>query len=269
MINKKFKYNSMNVIIICVILSFLSLSQAEITLTIGNGAGYPGSEGNQVDISLDNQDDEVGGVQIDICDVDDYLSCTECNLTERTVDFTCLCYEQKNGCAGVVLYSPTCNFIDKDTGPIFSISYNVSEEAPPGECRDLNSQNIVVSDMFGNPLSANANPGEFCFVGCGDICPPDDSLTPGWDCGDGVVDIYDLMCEIEFAMSLNTPDECQAMRVDLPTGTPGLLSNCPSEDIGGCCPPDGQVDILDIMVIIDMAQGKSDCCNHYYTGAFY
>jgi len=133
MINKKFKYNSMNVIIICVILSFLSLSQAEITLTIGNGAGYPGSEGNQVDISLDNQDDEVGGVQIDICDVDDYLSCTECNLTERTVDFTCLCYEQKNGCAGVVLYSPTCNFIDKDTGPIFSISYNVSEEAPPQE----------------------------------------------------------------------------------------------------------------------------------------
>ncbi len=269
MINKKLKQFSINFIIICVTCIFLPLSRADITITVGNGAGYPGSEGNQVDISLDNQEDELGGVQIDICDVDDYLACTGCSITERTIDFNCICYEQKNGCAGIVLYSPTCTIIDEGIGPIFSVSYNVSEQAPPGECRYLNPQNVVTLDMLGNQLVASANPGRFCFTGCGDICPPDDLSVPGFDCGDGVVDIYDIMCAVEFAMTITTPDECKAVRVELPTGTPGQFGNCPGEDVGGCCPPDGKMDILDVMVVIDIAQGRSDCCNHYYTGVSY
>jgi len=248
--------------------TFPSHTHAQVNLTIGSGVGYPGSEGNQVQVSLDNQNDVVGAVELEICDVDDYLFSTACTTTERTIDFTCLSYEQKNGCVGVVLYSPTCSFIDEGTGPIFTLSYNVSEVAPPGECRDLLSQNLRILDMLGNPLPATTIPGIFCFIGCGDICPPDDPSTPGLDCGDGIVDIYDLVCEIEFVMTSNTPNQCQATRVDLPNGTPGIQGSC-SEDVDGCCAPNGSLDILDIMVIIDMAQGRPDCCNHFYTGAFY
>ena len=247
------------------LFAFLSMSYAQVSLTVGNGTGYPGSSGRQVTLNLDNQNDVVGGVQLDICDVDDYIAATECSTTERTMDFICRTYEQKNGCVGVVVYSPTCSVISEGTGPIVSLSYNVSVDAPVGECRDLNPVNGVILDVVGDELPSAFNPGNFCFIGCGDICPPDNPATPEWDCGDGVVDIYDLMCEIEFVMTATTPDECQLQRVDLPTGTPGVLGNCPGEDVGGCCPPDGMVDILDVMVVIDIAQGRPDCCNFYYT----
>ena len=86
-----------------------------------------------------------------------------------------------------------------------------------------------------------------------------------------MVDIYDIMCEVDFALGATTPDDCQAMRADVPTGTPGLMGNCPDPEteIGGCCPPDGVIDILDIMVLIDMALDRQDCCSYYYMGIIY
>jgi hypothetical protein len=263
--NKKVSFCVLHSMTIFFLFAFLSMSNAQVSLTVGYGTGYPGSSGRRVAINLDNQSDVVGGVQIDICDVDDYLTATACNTTERTPDFICQSYEQKNGCVGVVVYSPTCSVISEGTGPIVTLSYDVSEDAPPGECRDLNPGNEVILDGLGSELPSAVNPGNFCFIGCGDICPPDDPATPEWDCGDGVVDIYDLMCQVEFVMTATTPDECQVQRIDLPTGTPGVFGSCPGEDVGGCCPPDGMVDILDVMVIIDIAQGRPDCCNYFYT----
>ena len=40
------------------------------------------------------------------------------------------------------------------------------------------------------------------------------------DCGDGVVDIYDIMCEVDLALTATTPNDCQLARADVPTGTP-------------------------------------------------
>jgi len=121
MVSKKFKILTIKLLIISFINIYLSLSYADVILTVGNGSGYPGSEGNKVEVILDNQDDAVGSVRLDVCDVDDYLSCTECETTERTLDFICLCYEQKNGCAGIVLYSSICETIEENAGPIFTI----------------------------------------------------------------------------------------------------------------------------------------------------
>jgi hypothetical protein len=77
-------------------------------------------------------------------------------------------------------------------------------------------------------------------------------------CGDGVVDIYDLMCEVDFVLTATTPDSCQLSRADVPTGSPP-----------GCIDPDGSIDILDIMVLIDMALNRQDCCSFYYKGLIY
>ena len=78
------------------------------------------------------------------------------------------------------------------------------------------------------------------------------------DCGDGVVDIYDIMCEVDLALTATAPNDCQAPRADVPTGTPPW-----------CTAPDGEINILDIMVLIDMALNRQDCCSFFYQGIIY
>ena len=114
----------------------------------------------------------------------------------------------------------------------------------------------MVSNYDGYQLTASGLEGTVCPVVCGDVCPPGSGTADL--CGDGVVDIYDIMCEVNFALSTNTPDECQELRVDVPTGTPP-----------DCTAPDGSINILDIMVLIDMALNRQDCCAFYYTGVIY
>ena len=262
MTNRIYTVSSTQLIVCLCFLTFcLPLSQA-VTLSIGDGSGIPGSTGNQVAVSLENQNDSVGVVQVDVCDVDDYLSCTTCETTERTSNFRCSAYEQKNGCVGVVMLSLTCDFIDEGTGPIFTLYCDISREAPPGECRDLNPENEMVSDMFGNELPVDTSPGNFCFHGCGDIYPP--ASAPGAsDCGDGDVNLVDLITAVNFSLSSETPDDCQRVRADVPTGTPG------HGPLPYCSPPDGVINVLDIMVIIDMALDRQDCCSYYYLDQIY
>ena len=126
------------------------------------------------------------------------------------------------------------------------------------DCTTQIPENIIVSDYDGNPLTADGLPGEVCPFVCGDVCPPDDSLIAGWNCGDGRVDIYDIMCEVDLALTVTLPDDCQLSRADVPAGTPP-----------NCIAPDGIIDILDIMVLTDMALNRSDCCTFYYTGVIY
>jgi len=55
-----------------------SIQAADVTLTIGNGSGYPGAPDNQIDVSMNNPIKGVHGLQIDITDVANYLICAEC-----------------------------------------------------------------------------------------------------------------------------------------------------------------------------------------------
>ena len=80
-----------------ILLPLLSRA-ADVTLTVGKGSGLPSSTDNPVEVSLDNPGDKVGGLQLDICEGDDYLSCTGCETTERTSEFSCSTEEQQNGC---------------------------------------------------------------------------------------------------------------------------------------------------------------------------
>jgi hypothetical protein len=100
--------------------------------------------------------------------------------------------------------------------------------------------------------------GAICPFECGDVEPADNPMNPGWDCGDGDMDIFDILEEVNFIVHTNDPDDCQAVRADVPNGTP------PS-----CDPPDGDIDVGDLMVIIDMALGRQDCCSYYYGGVIY
>jgi hypothetical protein len=234
---------------------------------------YPFSEEGgatvKMSICLDNPNDLVGGVQFNVCEYNvdddpiDCMECIDCELTNRTSTmFDCSILEHSNGCCNVLLFckSPGCA-IDPGICDIVTLVYTtlpLSTECPGTDCITHMPENIVVSDNDGNPLTADGFPGDACPLVCGDVCPPDDPLIDGWDCGDGVVDIYDIMCALDLALTAVVPDDCQLPRADVPTGTPPI-----------CVDPDGEINILDIMVITDMALNRPDCCTFYYTGVIF
>ncbi|MBW1853621.1 MAG: hypothetical protein JRJ00_02910 [Deltaproteobacteria bacterium] len=164
MTNRKTKILSIQfVLTICFLAFSLSLSQADVTLIVRDGSGPPGSLENPVAVSLDNPNDKVKGIQVDVCDVDDYLTCTGCETAERTSDFDCL-INDFNGCCRVTLFPSTGGLIGEGTGDVFTLKYDISEDAPAGECRDLNPEGVSISDESGDPLPfPEAESGEFCF----------------------------------------------------------------------------------------------------------
>lgn len=143
----------------------LSQSSAEVTLIVGDGSALPGSTGSPVVVSLDNPSDGIKGIQVDVCDVDDFLFCTTCDTTERTIDFSCSTNELPNGCCRILLFSLGADFIEEGTGPVFTINYDVLAGAPSVNCIELNPEGIKISDETGAPLTDDVvtESGQFCF----------------------------------------------------------------------------------------------------------
>jgi len=128
------------------------------------GFGFPGSNENPVEIHLDNPIHKVKEITLNICDVDNYLTLMGCETTDRTTNFSCRSRELVNGCCEVTLFSDNHTaMIEEGTGPIFILKYEISEEAPLEGCRNLNTENVFVADLEGNPLEVISLPGEFCF----------------------------------------------------------------------------------------------------------
>ena len=247
------------------------ITTGEAVLEILNINAVLSNESVSVEVSLENPDDKVRGIQVDICDVNEkltstssanlgyipppppppsgYLTCTGCETTGRTSGFRCLTNELKDGCCRVVLVSDEGDLIGKGTGPVFTIKYDVSDNTPPGECRKLNLENVKVADELNNPLTVCTDSGEVCFSACGDIYP--EETSPGAnDCGDGVVNIFDILEEIDYVLGAVIPSDCQLTKADVPNGTP---PNCRERN--------GEIDIFDILVIIDVAlERKPNCC---------
>lgn len=199
---------------------------------------------------------------MDLCEsIDDCLVCVDCELTERTTVFDCVVNELDNGCCRVILFSKNAGgVINPGKCDVVTIVYKLKDlEECCNACIEIDADNIVVTDQQGYDIGAEVGDGgSICPFGCGDVEPGDDTGTPGWDCGDGEVNIFDILEEVALAVGTKTPDACQAMRADVPTGT-----------IPYCNDPDGVVDILDLMVIIDMALDRPDCCSYYYKGIIY
>ena len=85
------------------------------------------------------------------------------------------------------------------------------------------------------------------------------------NCGDGVIDISDIVAEVDSILGIIEPSDCQLTRADVPIGT---LPHCGCVD-DAVCLTDGTVDIFDLLVIIDAALGKANCCDYCATGQIY
>jgi hypothetical protein len=80
--------------------------------------------------------------------------------------------------------------------------------------------------------------------GKGDVYPPA-------TCGDGVVNLFDTLEEIDFKLKIEIPTACQKAKGDVPTGTPP-----------NCIASDGVINILDILAVIDKGLEKQNCIDY-------
>ena len=171
--------------------------------------GTPSAE-NPVEISLDNPNQRVATIDMIICDVDNYLMLTGCEITDRTSAFLCRSGESASGCSEVSLFSMNpFAAISEGTGPIFTLLYQVAEVAPGGECRNLIPEEVYATDLMYNELQVVSSQGQFCFAaepGCEDAD------------GDGVCDSADNC--------INTPNPDQADTDN--DGFGDVCDNCPA-----------------------------------------
>ncbi len=165
MMNKKTMFLPIRLFMTLYFLTFCIACESNMIFTVEDGSAPPNSKENGVTVNLDNPHSEIRGVQMDICDGGDYLTCTGCESTDRTPDFLCETNELFNGCCRMILVSLTGDSIEAGTGSIFTLSYDVSEEAPVGECRDLNPEGVIIVDENKEPsdIGSISIPGEFCF----------------------------------------------------------------------------------------------------------
>ena len=234
-------------------------------LNIGNQWANCGDVGIKIHICLENLDNPVGGFQMDLCEsIDDCLECTECELPERKQMLDCLVNYVDSGptagCCRVILFAKNPGgLINPGECDVVTIVYKLKDlEECCDTCIEIDGENIIVTDEYGYELSSSVGEtGMVCPYVCGDVWPEESSPGAG-DCGDSVIDIFDILEEVDIALN-DDADACQAgPRSDVPTGTPPY-----------CLDPDGVVDILDVMVIIDMVLHRQDCCSYYYVGTIY
>ena len=100
----------------------------------------------------------------------------------------------------------------------------------------------------------------FAVVECGDVYPRD-SFPGASDCGDGVVNEFDILEEMDFLLGTAEPSDCQKARADMPNGKPPYCGN-PSG--ASNCESDGRINIFDVLVINDKALGRANCCDYCF-----
>lgn len=177
-----------------------------------------------VEINLENPLNEVSRITMEVCDEDDYLSLVRCEVTARTEGFLCRAFEVGDGCCSVMLFSLTgSGVIDQGTGPIFTLQYSASDEAPIDECRVLTTENVNAVGVSGASLQVISSQGEYCFAADG---VPEDQDA------DGVID---------------DDDNCPA------------VPNPGQEDLD----EDGKGDTCDDDIDGDGVNNENDLCRYY------
>ncbi len=237
------------------------LELGKVTIDVQDVSVKKGSGSFKVPVSLVNRYNAVRAMSVDICECDggsDGIVCDSCSIDPaRALEFNCSAHETADGCCRVVLYSTNpAAFILRGAGTVLNVVYE-AEEAFEG-CSCLRPVNRQVSDQFNEELCACQSPGDVCFKSCGDIYPQDCLGPDCTPCGDNVVNLLDILEAVDIVLGYQTPTACQLDHGDVPNGKPPYCGN-PAGTLN--CASDGDIDVLDLLVIIDMAQGRANCCD--------
>ncbi len=174
----------MMVLACCTALVFPPAARSQVTLTVGDASGDPGSCASPVEVSLANPGVKVKGVSMDLCEANNTLIRLGCDTTLRTpartggsADFDCVSNELANGCVRVLLFSNRGNLIDMGSGPVLALKFGVFEEAgPAGSCIELRAENVLVAGENGPLSNVGVLNGNFCYYEC----------NADADCSDGL-----------------------------------------------------------------------------------
>jgi hypothetical protein len=237
----------------------VNVTVGEVILSIEDTYTTPDAQGVNVTLSMQNLDHAVKAVQTDIEDIGGFLTCTSCLPDpDRAPEYQCFAAEQADGqCRILLLSTNPSGMIEQGSGAIATIQYDVAADAPSADCIEIAPTDSIVKDQYSADLCVCEESGELCFIVCGDVYPRD-CLPDMPNCGDGIVDIFDILEEIDIVLGLVIPSDCQETRADVPTGVPPY-----------CAAPDGEYTLNDVLTIIDMALGKLNCCDYYYLGLIY
>ena len=271
----------------------------KVAIGLGTTNAHPDTQTADVDLLLWNPENHVRAVQVDIgsCDMfaceglgelactdeedallcaweegacvhNDNMVCTECIVDEdRAAEFVCSANEQPDGTCRVVLYNTEPDdLIQQGSGAIARIKYDILGDLTSKDCICLWPFSINISDQFNEYLCGCPKAGEICFMICGDVYPQD--CYECTSCGDGVVDLFDILEEIDFILGLQTATPCQMGHGDVPLGMPPYCGN-PAGVNPPNCETDGQIDIFDALVIIDKALSRLNCCDYCMFGQIY
>jgi hypothetical protein len=255
----------------------VEINIGKVIVDIGDTNIQPNSESGLVDLNLINPEHSIRALVTDVYECtgeEDNLVCTQCLVDpDRALDFTCSANEQEDGSCRVVVYSTDPSaIIPQGRGIIAQIVYSAGPELDAcGEdaCIDLCPVNSKVSDQFNEALCVCESPGEVCFTTCGDIYPQDcigGTCGAPTCCGDGIVDLFDILEAVDIILNLQTATDCQIGNGDVPNGLPPYCGN-PSGTPN--CESDGDIDIFDVLVMIDKALGRMNCCDYCLFGEIY
>ena len=247
------------------------LEVGKVAIDLGDTAVNPQSGTADVTVDLINPDHHLRALSFDITAMGyDNLVCTGCTADpNRALEFTCSAAEQENGDCRVVMYSTNpAALIAKGAGQVATVLFD-AEDPAIGNCVNLMPINEQSSDQFNEDLCTCGAPGEVCFKTCGDIYPQDCVGGPCGDtqvCGDGVVDLFDILEVIDIILGIQAATPCQLDNADVPNGMPPYCGNPPGDPN---CLTDGDIDIFDVLVIIDKALGKANCCDYCLFGQLF
>jgi hypothetical protein len=237
------------------------LEIGKVVIDLGDTAVDPQSGTAEVTVDLINPDHHVRAIDFGV--EANNLVCTACTADpNRALEFTCSAADQGDGTCRVVMYSTNpAALIAQGAGQVATILYDAVDPAA-GNCEVVMPINELSSDQFNEDLCTCGAPGEVCFKTCGDIYPQDCIGGPCGDeqaCGDGVVDLFDILEAIDIILGLQIATDCQLENADVPNGMPPYCGNPPGDPN---CESDGDVDIFDVLVMIDKALGKANCCDY-------
>jgi hypothetical protein len=246
------------------------LEIGKLVIDLGDTAVDPQSGTAAVAVDLLNPDHHVRALAFDVVGMgDDNMECTACTADpDRALQFTCSAAEQDDGSCRVVMFATNPSaLIQAGDGQVATILYDAIDPAA-GDCVMLMPINEQASDQFNEDLCTCGAPGEVCFKTCGDIYPQDCIGGECADevCGDGGVDLFDILEAIDIILGLQEATICQIGNADVPNGMPPYCGNPPGDPN---CESDGDVDIFDVLVMIDKALGKANCCDYCALGVIY
>jgi hypothetical protein len=222
----------------------------------------------RVPVSMINPSDKVLAIETVLLDEDNSLTCDDCMPDpNRAPDFECFAEEQGDGSCKIIMVVVDKAALIAEAGvyeTVFTVQYHVSQCSdltsqvtktvpppcdPPEGCIEVGialEDTIVVdeSETGLEPICVEP-PAQICFSSCGDV-------YPAKDCGDGVVNIFDILEEIDIVLGITEPSACQAEQANVPTSLPP-----------DCVDPDGDINLFDVLVIIDKALDNPNCCDAY------